>query len=248
MDVEPPATIQTVIEYALNKPLAFDPGSKYCYSNLGYCILGEVIEKVTGTDYEDYVQFAILHPLGIYDMHIGKSFYDERFPSEVRYYDQDETTLVWSYNGSRDLVPIEYGGNDIELLGAAGGWLASAPELAKLMVAIDDFESRPDILSENSIDYMTQAKDDTRKLVGWRGTDGYGTWWRTGTLTGTTALIMRHKNEVYWVVLLNTTTEKRKKIHNELSRSMFKALRKVKKWPEYDLFNIESEITASIEN
>ncbi len=248
MDTEPPATIQTIIEYALNKSLDFEPGTKYCYSNLGYCVLGEIIEKITGTEYEDYVQFAILHPLGIYDMHIGKSFYDERFPSEVRYYDQDNEALVWSYNGSGDLVPIEYGGNDIELLSAAGGWIASAPELAKLMVAIDEFDSRPDILSKNTIDYMTKARKDTRKLIGWRGSDGYGTWWRTGTFTGTTALIMRHKNEINWVVLLNTTTDKRKRIHNELSRTMFKSLRKVKKWPDYDLFNLNPEVTASLEH
>jgi CubicO group peptidase (beta-lactamase class C family) len=245
MDIEPPAEIATIIEYALNKPLDFYPGSKYCYSNLGYCVLGEVIEKVTGSDYEDYVQFAILHPLGIYDMHIGKSFYDERYPNEVRYYDQDEEAYVRSYDGSGDLVPVEYGGNDIELLAAAGGWIASAPELAKLMIAVDDFESRPDILSKNTIDFMTQTSKDTKKLIGWRGSDGYGTWWRTGTFTGTTALIMRHKNEVNWVVLLNTTTDKRKRIHNELSRVMFKSLHKVKKWPEYDLFNIQDETYAA---
>lgn len=94
---------------------------------------------------------------------------------------------------------------------------------------------------------MTKAQHDTRKIIGWRGSDGYGTWWRTGTLTGTTALIMRHNNEVNWVILLNTTTDKRKKIHNELSRAMFKSLRKVKKWPDYDLFNMEQEAIASLE-
>ncbi len=241
MDVEPPATMPVIIEYVLSDKLDYTPGKKYSYSNLGYCILGEVIEKVTGMEYEDYVQFAILHPLGIYDIHIGKSFYDERFPNEVRYYDLTREFLVWSYNGSHDLVPPEYGGNNIELLGAAGGWIASAPELAKLMVAIDGFDSRPDILSKTTIEYMTNAKRRTEDLIGWKGSDGYGTWWRTGTLTGTTALIMRHQNEVNWVVLFNTTTNKRKRIHNELSRSMFTALRQVDKWPDYDLFNFEPE-------
>jgi CubicO group peptidase (beta-lactamase class C family) len=241
MDVKPPATMPVIIEYALSYPLDYTPGSKYSYSNLGYCILGQIIEKVTGMEYEDYVQFAILHPLGIYDMHIGKSFYDERFPNEVRYYNLTRDLLIRSYNGSGDLVPPEYGGNNIELLGAAGGWIASAPELAKLMVAIDGFDSRPDILSKPTVEYMTSVKRNTQKLIGWKGADGYGTWWRTGTLTGTTALIMRHGNELNWVVLLNTTTNKRKRIHNELSRAMFYALRKVKNWPEYDLFNYEPE-------
>ncbi|GAH61322.1 unnamed protein product, partial [marine sediment metagenome] len=150
MDVEPPADMPVIIEYSLNKSLDFTPGKKYSYSNLGYCILGEIVEKVTGMNYEDYVQFAILHPLGIYDMHIGKSFYDQRYLYEVRYYDLPGSSLVWSYNGSGDLLPIEYGGNNMELLGAAGGWVASAPELAKLMVAIDGFDSRPDILSKRT--------------------------------------------------------------------------------------------------
>ena len=174
-------------------------------------------------------------------MHIGKSFFDERYQNEVKYYDLSGDMLVWSYDGSHDLVPPEYGGNNMELLGAAGGWIASAPELAKLMVAIDGFDSRPDILSKKTIEYMTNVKRHTEKLIGWRGGDGYGTWWRTGTLTGTTALIMRHRNEINWVVLLNTTTKKRKRIHNDLSRTMFSALRQVKQWPDYDLFNFEPE-------
>jgi hypothetical protein len=88
---------------------------------------------------------------------------------------------------------------------------------------------------------MTNVEKHTRKLIGWRGGDGYGTWWRTGTLSGTTALIMRHANETNWVVLLNTTNDKRKRIHNELSRTMFSALHQVHEWPKYDLFNFETD-------
>ncbi|MBN1599779.1 MAG: beta-lactamase family protein [Bacteroidales bacterium] len=242
MDIEPPARISDVIEFSLNKKLDFTPGKKYSYSNLGYAVLGEIIKKVTGMEYEDYVQFAILHPLGIYDMHIGRSFYDEKYPNEVRYHDLTQNSFVWSYDGNGDLVPAEYGGNNIELLGAAGGWVASAPELVKLMVAIDGFESKPDILTKQTIEYMTKARSHTRKLIGWRGADGYGTWWRTGTLAGTTALIMRHSNEINWVVLLNTTTKNRSHIHNQLSQTMYRALRSVDEWPDFDLFNYEPDV------
>ena len=239
MNVTPPAKMPVIIEFALSKKLDYSPGRTYSYSNLGYCILGEIIKKVTGMEYEDYVQFAILHPLGIYDMHIGKSFIDEKFPNEVHYYDLSDEAKVWAYNGSNELVPFEYGGNDMELLGAAGGWVASSTELAKLMIAIDGFDSRPDILSKKTIRYMTETTDITKKLIGWRGTDGKGTWWRTGTLAGTTALLMRHNNEINWVVILNTTTKKRSHIHNELSKTMFHALYSVKQWPNMDLFNYE---------
>ncbi len=237
--IQPPAKIENVIEYALGFKLSHKPGKKYKYSNLGYCVLGEVIEEVTEMKYEDYVQFAILHPLGIYDMHIGESYKENLFINEVSYYEEPGARKIWAFDGSKKLVPIVYGGNNIQLLGAAGGWVASAPELAKLMVAIDGFESRPDILKEKTIRLMTYSKKRTRQLIGWRGTDGYGTWWRTGTMSGTAALIMRHKSEINWVMLVNTSTKKSSKIHNDISRTMFRALRSVDEWPGGDMFNIE---------
>lgn len=34
-----------------------DPvGESYCYSNFGYCILGRIIEKVTGKSYIDFIR------------------------------------------------------------------------------------------------------------------------------------------------------------------------------------------------
>jgi hypothetical protein len=138
-------------------------------------------------------------------------------------------------------VPAAYGGNNIQLLGAAGGWVASAPELAKFLVAIDGFDSRPDILSAYSIEQMTKSDGLSRKLIGWRGTDGYGTWWRTGTMSGTSALLMRTHNDICWVMLLNTSTGRKSGIHNQISQIMFKSLHAVKEWPLDDMFDIEPE-------
>jgi CubicO group peptidase (beta-lactamase class C family) len=46
--------------------LRFEPGSRYAYSNLGYLVLGQVIERLSGQSYTDYVQ---QHILGVLDMH-----------------------------------------------------------------------------------------------------------------------------------------------------------------------------------
>ncbi len=237
MNVSPPAGIETIIKYTLQKRLYYSPGTKYSYSNFGYAVLGEIIEKVTGMNYADYVQFAILHPLGIYDMHIGKNFFEDKFDNEVCYYVLGKNNKCYSFDGSGKLMSEVYGGNNIELLSAAGGWVASAPELMKFMVAVDGFPGKPDIISDKSIQLMTKANGRTRKLIGWRGTDGYGTWWRTGTLAGTSALIMRYKNGINWIVLMNTSTQRKSKIHNEISKTMFKAVRSVNEWPSYDHFN-----------
>src|SRR5215813_12315238 len=46
LNVSPPAEPQHIIRYMLGQPLDFDPGSRYAYSNFGYCILGRVIERI----------------------------------------------------------------------------------------------------------------------------------------------------------------------------------------------------------
>jgi hypothetical protein len=71
--VPPPAKQGHVIRYMFGRPLDFDPGSRYAYSNFGYCVLGEVIYRVSGQSYEDYVRKEILGPLGIRRMRLGKS-------------------------------------------------------------------------------------------------------------------------------------------------------------------------------
>ena len=48
-----------------NSKMAFAPGTKFKYSNLGYVILGRLIEKVSRATYEDYVKQHILQPLKI---------------------------------------------------------------------------------------------------------------------------------------------------------------------------------------
>src|SRR5580700_8452025 len=49
-----PVTPSEIVRYMLGKPLQFDPGSEYHYGNFGYCLLGRVIEKVSGLSYEEY--------------------------------------------------------------------------------------------------------------------------------------------------------------------------------------------------
>ena len=60
------------------------PGTTYSYSNFGYCVLGRVIEKLTGKSYVKYVKEAILKPSGISDMEIGTN---TAIYNEATYYD-----------------------------------------------------------------------------------------------------------------------------------------------------------------
>lgn len=50
-----------------DKPLDFQPGEKWAYTNLGYIVLGYLLQTVSGQSYADFVQENIFKPLGMHD-------------------------------------------------------------------------------------------------------------------------------------------------------------------------------------
>jgi hypothetical protein len=150
----------------------------------------------------------------------------------------DAALTTRSFNGSGDLVPLYYGGNNIELLGAAGGWIASAPELAKLMTVLDGFDWQKDLLKSETLEMMVNPEIADYGPFGWRGKDQYGTWWRTGYLNGSTAMMVRQKNGLNWVILMNTSTYRQSRIQRYTSSMMFNAVSDVKLWPYLNLFQV----------
>lgn len=58
-------SLATLIGLFAGRPLDFEPGQSWSYSNSGYVLLGAVIEKVTGRSYEDYVESELFAPLGM---------------------------------------------------------------------------------------------------------------------------------------------------------------------------------------
>jgi len=246
MHIKPPAKLDAILQFALSRRLNYDPGSRYSYSNLGYGILGEIVARKSGMAYQDYVIMNILKPLDIHDMHIGKSYYQDKFPNEVRYHSSAGAMTTYSMDGSGEKVPIYYGGNNMELLGPAGGWVASAPELIKFLTAVDGFPEQPDILRPLTILQMSNPEVAGTGLFGWRGSDKYGNWWRTGYLTGSTALMVRQQDGLNWVVMMNTSTYKHSRIQRYVSGMMFGAVNRVKTWPSIDLFSVDANLPSPI--
>ena len=60
-----------IVERAKSYQLNFEPGTEQDYSNLGYVILGAVIEKVTGKSYFDNVQERIVTPLNLKNTYLN---------------------------------------------------------------------------------------------------------------------------------------------------------------------------------
>ncbi|UYY58828.1 serine hydrolase domain-containing protein [Sphingomonas sp. S2-65] len=76
--MEKPTTPQGIVDRWGKKPLDFEPGSAWQYSNTGYVIAGMIVEKVSGMKLMAYLDARIFKPLGMHpidqDKAIGKGF------------------------------------------------------------------------------------------------------------------------------------------------------------------------------
>lgn len=234
MNTPAPADLNSIIKFVLSKPIPYQPGTRYDYSNFGFCLLGKVIEAVSGETYEQYVQNNLLAPLSIYGMRLAKNRPEDRFEDEVRYYDLSPNNIRPSIYGTGEVVPNTYSFN-IEALSAAGGWVATPTDLLRFLLAVDGLNNTPDILSNESL--LAMIEPATGRPYGWRGASVGGTWWRTGTLAGTSALMKRFENGTSWVVLTNTSNRRSDYFNGRFSNMLQNELASLNEWPDSNLFS-----------
>jgi CubicO group peptidase (beta-lactamase class C family) len=221
MFTNPTMTADQLISWTLdNLPLTSAPGTTYAYSNFGYCILGRVIERVTGLSYEAAVKGLVLQPLGITDMTIAGNTLADRLPSEVKYYGQ----------GGED----PYGFN-IHRMDSHGGWVATARDLATILVHVDGFAAKADLLSTASIASMTTPSTvNANYACGW-AVNSANNWWHLGSLPGTETEIIRGSNGWNWVMLANTRSLSAN-FESDMDQALWTALSHLSGVPPYDLF------------
>lgn len=244
---EPPAGPGLILASMWKRPLDFNPGERYVYSNFGYCVLGRVIEKVSGQSYEAYVRKEVLGPLGIHTMQIGKTLESGRAPNEVRYYVGGKEKTARAVLGPKrgEQVPLPYGGWYLEAMDAHGGWIASAPNLVRFASALAPGHH---LLKPPTIKMMFArpegraghtAKGAPKPVYyacGWQVRElggGRRNTWHSGYLDGTTSLLVRRFDGLDWAVLFNSdTTADGKNPTNEIDPLIHDAADEVKEWPE----------------
>ncbi|MBQ6879714.1 MAG: beta-lactamase family protein [Bacteroidales bacterium] len=207
MQLDNPPVKEDYYKLVLRNRLRFMPGDWEKYSNFGYLLLSEIIEKVSGKPYEQFIREEVLRPAGCFDMHIGGSYYRDRRPNEVRYYTHEgDGKFIEEYNGSGIMVERCYGGNNIPLLSGAGAWCGSPAEIARLVASIDGKSEVEDIISAEAVAQMTEYFDKETYSLGWNDTDPQKGWSRTGTLAGTSALVKYFPDGECWILITNTST------------------------------------------
>jgi CubicO group peptidase (beta-lactamase class C family) len=217
-------------------PLEFAPGTTYQYSNFGYCVLGRIIEQVTGKRYEDAVRDDVLRPSGAGSFAIGGDTRADRLSDEVAYHQV----------GAGAADPY---GMKVRRMDSHGGWVGTPIDLLRIGVRADGFASVPDLLNASSTATMTTATTalDTAGNMpnyakGW-AVNGIPNWWHTGYLPGTQSIFVRTadrygpsgKDEFVWSAATNSNNADRSK-DIDLDQLMWDVVKGVHAWPSYDLF------------
>jgi CubicO group peptidase (beta-lactamase class C family) len=245
LGVPSPGDAATIVRYMKGQPLQFDPGTQYVYSNLGYNILGRIIEKVSGQSYGDFVTDRILKPAGITQMRLARSRIEDRAPGEVRYYDYPGAPLEQSVFPDGGTVPGPYGGYYIEAMDAHGGWIASPIDVLRFANAVDGRNRQPSILQSATINQMiarpagqyAQGKASFYAL-GWqvRPSGSDANWWHTGSLRGTTSIVVRAANGLTWFAVFNSRSKDFDALNTDVDNALWRAVNEVKEWPSHNLF------------
>jgi CubicO group peptidase (beta-lactamase class C family) len=218
------------IRYRFRRTLDFDPGERVAYSSFGYCVLGQVIENISGQSYETYIHSQLLNPAGIKKMRIAGPSVSDRAENEVKYFNS---------NGRSPYDSIA-----LRAFKASSGWIASAEDLVRFALAVDGFPKPPDLLSRASIREMI-ARPEAKLTSGQRGlfsakgwdirrVNDVRFWAKGGGMPGTRTVLVRADNGLVWAALFNSNPGR------EFSSTLFskipKTIHQFTEWPTHDKF------------
>ena len=237
-----PLSFPDIVSYVFRNNLDFEPGLRSSYSNFGYVLLGEVIRKVSKMDYETYIKRKVFMPLGISTAFLSNNYPEDKHPNEVSYYDLRGNGIVPAWDGSGQMVPRNAGGNDLRMLGPAGGWVASSVDIAKLLIGVAGYEKH-NIIPKDLISEMTTRQTYVQPL-GWIGSDNNGRYWRSGSLSGTSAMVVKEKNGLSWVFLSNTSTRAGNKLPHIIDAVVHRSISKVQTWPNVKLWSFTNQLDS----
>lgn len=179
----PPGRERTV-QYILGQPLEFDPGEKRAYSNVGYLVLGMIVEEVSGRELIEFIHERVLGPIGVAptEHRLGRTFLEDRRDREPFYHNPGEAVNVFDPEGPR--VNRAYGGWHHEARVGQGGHITTA---RSLLLFLDN--------------RVVNGSD-----IGARREGGEGGSWRRnhgGTLPGTNALARQRGDGVNFAVIFS---------------------------------------------
>ncbi len=195
IDFNPSYTTKQFFDWVLNtRPNPKTPGTVYDYSNVGFNIAGRVIEKLSGKSYVAYIREDLLASTGATKTDMAGKTEAEKKSGEVKYYGQG--------NDAQYVYNIAFPRRD-----ADGGLIATAPDLLRLINAVDGFSTRPDVLNSSSVTAFTTPPAFSTYAQGIALWPAQNLWYNYGSLPGTRTGFMRHNNGMCVALLLNSRVD-----------------------------------------
>jgi CubicO group peptidase (beta-lactamase class C family) len=194
-------------------PLTAPPGESFAYSNFGYCILGRVIEKLTGQTYEQFIKDNILRRCDISDMQIAGNTLTDRAINEVKYYDRT--------GGD------PYGMN-VARMDSHGGWIATPSDLTTFFTHIDGFKDTDQLLGDDTLRTMTTPTAANPYYAKGLFVNPQNNWWHGGLLPGTETISVRTHSDFCWSAFANARSTK--DMGRSLDRLVWRMVRSVADW------------------
>ncbi|MBX9686772.1 MAG: beta-lactamase family protein [Candidatus Obscuribacterales bacterium] len=235
-------TARAIVRYSIGFPLDTLPGKRFAYSNLGYSILGQIIAKVSGMKYEEYVRRNILLPMGISEMKAGKT--REAAPGEVHYYGFPREEVGASIMPNvRGYLPLEYGGNFyLEAMTADCGWIANSADLAIFISSVFGERGKAkQVLSDRMVSTMIEKPD----LDQWQDqADYFAKGWevensdepermivkKDGCLPGSTTVSVHRMDGKTMVICFNTRPQQSRIFQDEVKALILDTFDSSQKW------------------
>lgn len=242
-----PVTCDAIVRDTLSFPMDFAPGSRFSYSNLGYCMLGIIVRAAAGESYQTFVNRELLNPS------IGKPYVAgesmRSMPNESTYYMPPGSARMKAAPGLDGMwgVPAPYGSYSIENMEALGAWVTTPLDMLKFFLALDGSRGSA-LLSADSIRQMREPPPHAslQKQPPFRyyglglsvlQTPRGPNWWHDGSQPGLTTLALRTAEGYAWVFAINTRPQEANlsQFFTDFDQAMWKAARSVRTWPERDL-------------
>jgi CubicO group peptidase (beta-lactamase class C family) len=211
LHVPGPSDFNTTMRYMVTKRLDFTPGTSFAYSNFAYGVLGALVERASGENYQSFVQRTIFDPCSV-KLPPGRTLKQDRLPDEVVYYAPLEHDAGPFLPCQQKRVSAPYARAYLEADLPTIGWLSSAPQLALLL---DKMLSDVNVLSAASKEQIFQrpainAWQGRKRFfsMGWEvvadAADAeYKYLYKDGTLPGSRAFAVHTASGITWVALFN---------------------------------------------
>jgi len=141
--------VYDLIKFMATQSLDFEPGTQSRISNLGYVILGRVIEEVTGDPYEVVVKEKLMVPCGMWHTRLGPHIQE----GHQAYKGRDVREIKLELVEKHEAIGEYYAYVQTYLVDSSLGWFSNVYDIMRLAQCIDgsaDYQ----LLKEPIIDYM----------------------------------------------------------------------------------------------